>query len=190
MYKTISVLLLAALGAWVGGSEAVTKLSYPKIVSQVALTNQTNSIPATTILTSTKGGLYRISVYMVQVFPQTITCYPPEPCGDVYASFQWTDDGGTQMMNRTNGSIVSPLYLQLNHGNASGTQDPCGYTGNSCNPLLFPNSSDGSTPPGLPGAVFLVRANAKTPLIYSVTLENEVGDGMVYDYFMTMEQLE
>jgi hypothetical protein len=54
----------------------------------------------------------------------------------------------------------------------------------------FRNSSDGSTPPGLPGAVFLVRANAKTPLIYSVTLENEVGDGMVYDYFMTMEQLE
>jgi hypothetical protein len=34
MYKTISVILLATMGAWIGGSEAVTKLSYPKIVAQ------------------------------------------------------------------------------------------------------------------------------------------------------------
>jgi hypothetical protein len=185
MYKTISGLLILALGTWVGG--AIPSLtSFPRIVAQVALTNQTGSIPATTLVTPTKSALYRVSVYMVQVFPQNATC---SDCGDVYASFQWTDDGGTQLMGDFNGtgccggpnSLSTPFNLQLYPTGGDGTHN-CSAA--PCFPFLFPGSA------GLPGGTFLARANAGTPLIYSVTLFGNDGNNEVYDYFMTVEQLE
>jgi len=50
---------------------------------------------------------------------------------------------------------------------------------------LRADSGDGA----LPGATFLVRANAGTPLIYSANLAGG-GSGVAYDFFMTVEQLE
>jgi len=182
MYKTISCLVILALGTWVGGS-INSAPSVPRIVAKVALTNQTGSIPATTLVTPTTSALYRISVYMVQVFPQTSTCNTQGECGVVVANFQWTDDGGTQVINHDHGTeLGDPFYLQLDP--ASGGQDPCSQNpGGSCVPFVFPVA-------GLPGGSFLVRANAGTPLIYSVNLEGENGTSMAYDYFMTVEQLE
>jgi hypothetical protein len=70
MHKTISYILIAALGTWAGGAiPDSVRPSLPKVVAKVALTNQTASIPATTLVTPTKSTLYRISVYMVQPFP-------------------------------------------------------------------------------------------------------------------------
>ena len=174
MYKTISVLLLATMGAWIGGSEAVTKLTYPKIVAQVALTNQTDSIPETTVIKPTKSGLYRISVYMVQVFPVTSPCTGND-CATANAYFQWTDDG-------VGSANPQSLGLTITLEAASGHNDSCASHDNgNCNPLQVY---------GVPGAVFLVRVNADTPLMYSVSYSPQNGGGVAYDYFMTVEQLE
>jgi hypothetical protein len=183
MYKTVSCLLILALGTWVGGSISPVS-QFPRVVAKVALTNQTGSIPSTTLLTPTTSALYRISVYMVQVFPQTSTCDNRQyGCGNLYANYQWTDDGGTQVMDRITGS-AGLFYLPLYP--ASGGQDACAQslTG-TCVPMTMP------PPNGLPGATFLVRANAGTPFIYSVQ-EGSQQDGtyLAYDYFMTVEQLE
>ena len=44
---------------------------------------------------------------------------------------------------------------------------------------------------GLSGATFLVRANAGTPVNYSVEESSEYdGSYLAYDYYMTVEQLE
>lgn len=184
MKKTIVCLLILALGTWVSGS-IPSAPSFPIIVARVSLTNQTGSIPATTLLTPTTSALYRISVYMVQVFPQTSTCNSQSQCGIVVANFQWTDDGGTQVINHDHGTaLADPFILQLDP--ASGGQDSCAQnSGGACIPFTFPVGSG-----GLPGGTFLARANAGTPLIYSVQLENEVGNSVAYDYFMTVEQLE
>jgi len=187
MYKTIPVFLMLVLGAWVGSSSSVSAPSYPKIVAKVALTNQTGSIPATTLVTPTANALYRISVYMVQVFPQNATC---SDCGDVYASFQWTDDGGTQLMGNLNntgccgsgpGSLSTPFNLQLYPTGGDGTTNCSAFP---CFPYLF------GYPAGLPGGTFLVRANAGTPVKYAVTLFDNDGNNEAYDYFMTVEQLQ
>jgi hypothetical protein len=184
MHKVISYVLIAALGTWLGGS-IPSAPSYPRIVAKVALTNQTGSTPPTTILTPTANSLYRISVYMVQVFPQNATC---SDCGDVYASFQWTDDGGTQSMGNLNETgccggpnLSTPINLQLYPTGGDGTANCAAHP---CFPFLF------GYPAGLPGGTFLVRANAGTPLIYSVTLFGNDGSNEAYDYFMTVEQLE
>jgi hypothetical protein len=183
MYKLISFVVVAALGTLVGGS-IPSAPTFPKIVAKVALTNQTGSIPATTLVTPTASALYRISVYMVQVFPQTSTC--GGNCGQVMANFQWTDDGGTQVMGQGNSAIYSPFNLQLLPASGDGNNSSCAQShGGTCVPFLF------GWPAGLPGGTFLVRANAGTPLIYSVTLFGEDGGtSMLYDYFMTVEQLE
>jgi hypothetical protein len=178
MHKIISYLLIAGLATWVGGSITSTP-SFPRIVAKVALTNQTSTIPATTILTPTQNALYRISVYMVQVYPQTPLCNEGY-CGTLAANFQWTDDGGMQMMGG-NGNLQS--LLQLNLYNA-GYGSCVSLDGGVCAPMV-PASTV------LPGGVVLVRANAGTPLIYSVTLVPGGGDQVApYDYFMTVEQLE
>jgi len=79
MHKTISYILIAALGTWAGGAiPDSVRPSLPKVVAKVALTNQTASIPATTLVTPTKSTLYRISVYMVQPFPKSSSCNNPE----------------------------------------------------------------------------------------------------------------
>jgi hypothetical protein len=114
MHKTISYILIAALGTWAGGAiPDSVRPSLPKVVAKVALTNQTASIPATTLVTPTKSTLYRISVYMVQPFPKSSSCNNPEDsdCPVVVTTFQWTDDGGTQIMTNSPdqvGSINKP----------------------------------------------------------------------------------
>ena len=56
MHKTISYILIAALGTWAGGAiPDSVRPSLPKVVAKVALTNQTASIPATTLVTPTTG---------------------------------------------------------------------------------------------------------------------------------------
>jgi hypothetical protein len=179
MHKIISYLLIAGLATWVGGSITSTP-SFPRIVAKVALTNQTSTIPATTILTPTQNALYRISVYMVQVSTQANLCQPGG-CGTLIANFQWTDDGGTQVMNDGGGSIYTPLQLSLFNANGQGS---CAYLYGVCVPMLIPPGAN------LPGGTFLVRANAGTPLIYSVTQTVGTPSNPPYDYFMTVEQLE
>ena len=184
MHKTNSNILIAALGTWEGGAiPDSVRPSLPKVVAKVALTNQTASIPATTLVTPTKSTLYRISVYMVQPFPKSSSCNNPEDsdCPVVVTTFQWTDDGGTQIMTNSPDQVGSinqgPINLALQA--ASGQGSP------ACVQTCVPTVATGA----LPGATFLVRANAGTPLIYSANLAGG-GSGVAYDFFMTVEQLE
>jgi hypothetical protein len=190
MHKTISYILIAALGTWAGGAiPDSVRPSLPKVVAKVALTNQTGSIPATTLLTPTKSALYRISVYLVQVFPTAPTCDPlPGMCAVVSANFQWTDDGGTQVMSQPAGSgvsMTSPIVILL--APESGSGSCAASAGGTCVPAAEGAGGAGQ----LPGETFLVRDNAGKPLIYSVAITNQTGSPVgAYDFFMTVEQLE
>jgi hypothetical protein len=114
---------------------------------------------------------------MVQVYPQNNPC-GEDGCASLQGNFQWTDDGGTQTMG--NGNFQTLLQLNLfNAGNGSCTL----LNGGVCEPMV-PASTD------FPGGIFLVRANAGTPLIYSVSLISAGSPIAPYDYFMTVEQLE
>ena len=77
-------------------------------------------------------------------------------------------------------SILSPIAIPLQAAGGQGSPTCAQTNGGTCVPALATGS--------LPGATFLVRTNAGTPLIYSTTAE--VGRGVAYDYFMTVEQLE
>jgi len=138
------------------------------IVARVSLVGQTALVSPTTILTPTVDSLYRISVYLVQPFPVAASC-SGNACGFVQPLFQWTDDGGTQITIPNTGGIAL---------GATCPQPP--GPGSYCAPSL-----GGSA---LPGFRFLVRANADTPIIYSTT--GNIGSGVSYDFFMTVEQLQ
>jgi hypothetical protein len=59
----------------------------PKIVAHVDLINQTNTIPATALLTPPSSGLYRVSAYM------DVTSYTQS--GSIwYLNIGWTDTAG------------------------------------------------------------------------------------------------
>ncbi len=45
-------------------TEGNTSITYPNIIAKVALTNQTQAIPLTTLVTPSSDGLFRISAYM------------------------------------------------------------------------------------------------------------------------------
>jgi len=184
MHKTISYILIAALGTWAGGAiPDSVRPSLPKVVAKVALTNQTASIPATTVLTPTKNTLYRISVYMVQVFPKAPTCGGGYACAAAVAQFQWTDDGGTQVMGNIQTPSVAINSFGVNLLPFSGEQTCAGSNGGTCIPALATGS--------LPGATFLVRDNAGKPLTYSIDIVSQVASDVgAYDFFMTVEQLE
>lgn len=183
MHKAISCLLLVLLAGWVSSSEPSTTTTLPKVVKKLALTNQTSTIPATTLLTPSVSGLYRISVYMVQPFPKTSSC--GNSCGSLVANFQWTDDGGTQVMSSPGPGVAMNTPIAINLDAASGQGTPSCAQNNSGTCIPAWENFGGAQ---LPGATFVVRVNAGTHLVYSVT--GQVGSGVAYDFFLTVEQLE
>ncbi len=69
-----------------GGPAAAT---YPQIVAKISLLNQTTSLPATTILTPTTNGTYRLSVYWAETVPGPNV-------GNWQLTFGWTDEVGAE----------------------------------------------------------------------------------------------
>jgi hypothetical protein len=90
MYKTLcAIALLLGTFALTGSqSAAVPAATSAPIIARVALTNQTATIPKTTIFTPTQSGIYRVSPYMGTTQPNNN--------GFWYFDFYWTDDGGTR----------------------------------------------------------------------------------------------
>ena len=93
MYKNLSIaVLLVAFGldtARTTGLPASTPTS-PTIVASIALTNQTATIPPTTVFTPTQTGLYRLSVYMTQ------TVSVPRSTSEWRYNLAWVDDAGVE----------------------------------------------------------------------------------------------
>ena len=96
MYKTlcIAVLLLATF-AFTSGSKpadaSATGLPSPVIVAKVVLTNQTEIIPTSTIVTVTKTGLFRVSAYMTAITQSQGTHVK-------YLHLNWNDDAGPESL--------------------------------------------------------------------------------------------
>jgi len=95
MYKSVCVVVvLLAAFAFTSGSRSAdaspTTPIGPSIVAHAKLTNQTATIPATTILTPKTTGLYRLSIY------QTLTTANPasQSCWEIILN--WTDDAGAE----------------------------------------------------------------------------------------------
>jgi hypothetical protein len=140
------------------------------VVAKVSLLNQSASIPLTTLWTPALDGVYRVSIYMVQVPP-----FAPvgECCGDVFLYFQWTDDAGMQAQSG-NGSQSTAAYLNLLEG---GCGDPLG----ACPDLQVPTGS--------PGAVFILQVKGETPIQYTTVYQSTQTGPAYYDLFMTVEQI-
>jgi len=89
------LLVLSVLYPNVVGARNITKVAtntnYPLIVARVALPNQSDPIPLTTILTPKQGRLYRVSFYV--------------DCGgqnlDTILVLRWTDAIGNQKFSST-----------------------------------------------------------------------------------------
>lgn len=183
MQKAISLLLIAFGAAWAASSSSdTTTATLPKVVKKIAFTNRTTTIPATTLLKPTTSGLYRISVYMVQPFPTSSSC--ENTCGVLTANFRWTDDGGKQVMSSPGPGVAFNTPIAIDLDAAAGQGNPSCAQNNSGTCIPAWENLNGVQ---LPGATFVVRVNAGTPLIYSVT--GEVGSGVAYDFFLTVEQL-
>jgi hypothetical protein len=95
MYKALCVaaLLLATFALTSGSKPAdasASGLPSPVIIAKIALTGQTANIPATTIFTPTKTGLYRLSTYATETVP---VFNSPASWG---TNFLFTDDSGVQ----------------------------------------------------------------------------------------------
>lgn len=92
LFAPVLLALFAANLGRTAAQEDNTTLYSPRIVAQVALTNQTQPIPLTTIFTPKSDGLFRISAYMNS----------PTSCGCEWVlAFFWTDETQRQ----TSGSI-------------------------------------------------------------------------------------
>ncbi len=66
----VAVVLLGALAVGLATNQsAPTTFLGPRVVATVNLTNQTESIPTTTIFRPPVSGLYRASVYMTNTVP-------------------------------------------------------------------------------------------------------------------------
>ena len=92
MYKALcAVGLLLATLVLTSGSKPVdasaTGLPSPVIVKRVALTNQTETIPITTIVTVAQTGMYRVSAYMTAITQSNGTHVK-------YLHLNWNDDAG------------------------------------------------------------------------------------------------
>lgn len=89
MYKALSLISLAAVISLVASSHATqgTLPAVPVVVAKVALTNQMQPIPTTTIFTPAYTGLFRISPYWA-----TAVNGP----NSWELNMNWTDDFGQQ----------------------------------------------------------------------------------------------
>jgi len=84
----LSLALLASGFGQTAAKKGNTTPKSPRIVAQVALTNQTQPIPLTTIFTPKSDGLFRISAYMNS----------PTSCSCLWVLvFYWTDDAQRQV---------------------------------------------------------------------------------------------
>src|SRR5581483_672414 len=72
-----------------GKTASLAYVTLSNVVTKVSILNQSSAIPLTTLWTPASDGLYRVSIYMVQVPP-----FPggSEANGFVTANFEWTDD--------------------------------------------------------------------------------------------------
>jgi hypothetical protein len=93
--KTAYILAALLLAVTIIQSErtrvlAATSHTHPRIVAEIALTNQTAPIPTTTIFTPQATGVYRISAYI------TVT-QPGDGQGVWSLEVFWTDDAGAEV---------------------------------------------------------------------------------------------
>src|SRR5229473_1444535 len=79
-----------------------TGLPSPVIVKRVALTNQTETIPTTTIVTVGQTGMYRVSAYMAAITQSNGTHVK-------YLHLNWNDDAGAE-------SLINPFLALDNSG--------------------------------------------------------------------------
>lgn len=87
----LSLLLatVAVSNVQVNRVSAATAHSHPQIVTSVALSNQTNEIPTTTLFTPQQTGLYRVVAYL--------TATHPGDGQNVWGlQIQWSDDAGIE----------------------------------------------------------------------------------------------
>ncbi len=88
LLAAVFLALLASGFGQTAAKEGNTTSQSPLIVAQVALTNQTQPIPLTTIFTPKSNGLFRISAYMNS----------PTACSCLWVLvFYWTDNAGLQV---------------------------------------------------------------------------------------------
>jgi len=118
MQRGTFCLLLLFAGVSLCSFAPNTRPVLPRVVRSVSLTNQTNPIPTTPLLTPTANALYRVSVYMVEKFPHISAC--GNTCGVLVANFQWTDDGGTQVMSSPGPDVALNTPIAINLAAAGG----------------------------------------------------------------------
>ncbi len=107
MYKALcAVGLLLATLVLTSGSKPVdasaTGLPSPVVVRRVALTNQTETIPTTTIVTVGQTGMYRVSAYMTAITQSRGTHVK-------YLHLNWNDEAGAE-------SLINPFLALDNSG--------------------------------------------------------------------------
>jgi len=137
-------------------------LTLPRVVASVHRTNLTAAIPATTVFTPTKDGLFRVTAYM------TLTV-PAEASQLWLLGLNWTDDAGAEQ---------SVGYV--------------GVYSNSTPPYAYGLNSDAYPPYGysqLSPAALAFRANAGVPIKYSVSPYG-TPEGSTYELFFTVEELQ
>ncbi len=139
-------------------------------VAKVSLLNQSASIPLTTLWTPALDGVYRVSIYMVQVppFAPVGVC-----CGFVTLEFEWTDDAGTQSQSDTSNQSTAASISLLEGG--------CGGSSGACPELQVPGGS--------PGAVFILQVKGGTPIQYTTAYQSTQTGPAYYDLFMTLDQI-
>ena len=159
-----------------GTVSSTVYVTLSNITAKVSLTNQAAAIPLTTLWTPASDGVYRVSIYMVQVPP-----FPPSGgcCGIVTLFFQWIDDAGTQT------EILGTLQNQLSAVSLPLYEDQCGTYPRTCAEMQFPNSSVS----GSPGAVFILQVKGGTPIQYTTDYQSAQTGPAYYDLFMTVEQI-
>lgn len=98
----------------VGTASSFAYVQVPAVVAQVALQNQTGAIPPTNLLTVSKSGLFRISLY------ETGQCNNTYPFA---TQFQWNDDMGQHVemfpINSFDDGVVGNTVLVRVNGGSS-----------------------------------------------------------------------
>jgi hypothetical protein len=160
-----------------GAASDTVYVTLSNIVAKISLLNQAAAIPLTNLWTPALEGVYRVSIYMVQV--------PPFPSGgtldtgNVALEFQWTDDSGTQ--SEFSGIQTSDASLTLYEFGCDGS--PPG----PCPEMQVPLG--GVESPASPGAVFILQVQGGTPIQYTTVYQSPPDGLAYYDLFMTVEQI-
>ncbi len=113
---------------------------FPTVVATVKLTNQTAGIPKTTLFTPTADGMFRVSVYMVNIMDGgTTASYWATAIG-------WTDDIGTWQIRNVAEVFTSKYYNSaLLVPNAS----PVTFWAKAGTPINYNVTTDSRTRTGL-----------------------------------------